>query len=325
MRKSILKIFIAALLSCVMLVSFTAGVHASQPGYVNTDGIAFRVGSNSSSELICYVNAGTYLDLVSELKTGWCKVVINGETGYMFGKYVSLGDYPGAASSSTTSSSTTEATGTEGYINTDGINFRKGPGKSYGIHTSFDLGTSVSILTEEDSGWCKVKYNGTTGYVWGKYLSFGNYSGTSSGTSTSETATAEAGYINRDNVNFRKGPGTGYDVISKYDYGTALSLLSELDTGWCRVRIGTSAGYVYGAYVNKGTPTSTVNTGLNIAGVIGGANGVRQFKSPNTSSEIIASYDAGTTLTIVSEANGWCGVIINGEFGYVYGKYVYYA
>ena len=188
MRRSILKIFIAALLSCMMLFSFATVAHASQPGYVNTDGIAFRTGSNSSSELICYCSVGTYLDVVSELSNGWCKVVINGETGYMFGKYVSIGDYPGSAAESTAAAASAEATGTEGYINTDGINFRKGPGKSYGIHTSFEIGTSVTILSEEDSGWCKVRFEDVTGYVWGKYLSFGNYSGTSSGTTSGITS-----------------------------------------------------------------------------------------------------------------------------------------
>ena len=326
MRRSILKIFIAAMLSCCLMFALVSGAYASQAGYVNSDGIAFRTGSNSGSELICYCSEGTYLDVVSELTNGWCKVIINGETGYMFGKYVSIGVYPGSAADDAPAGATDSgAAGVEGYINTDGINFRKGPGTSYGIFTSFDLGTSVTILSEENSGWCKVKFEDVTGYIWGKYLSFGNYSGTSSGTSDSETATAEAGYINADNVNFRKGPGTSFDVIDSYSYGTSLTILSELNSGWCRVRIGSNAGYVYGRYVNRGTPTSTVNTGLNIAGLIGGANGVRLFKSPSTASDILGSFDAGTTLTIVSESGGWCGVIINGQFGYVYGKYVYYA
>ena len=61
-------------------------------------------------------------------------------------------------------------------------------------------------------------------------------------------------YLDASYVNFRTGPGTGYDVIRTLDYGTQLTLLSTSNASWYYVQIpdGTK-GYVCSDYVAKRT------------------------------------------------------------------------
>ncbi|MBQ3416656.1 MAG: SH3 domain-containing protein [Ruminococcus sp.] len=61
-------------------------------------------------------------------------------------------------------------------------------------------------------------------------------------------------YLDASYVNFRTGPGTGYDVIKTLDYGTSLTLLSTSNSSWYYVQIpdGTK-GYVCSDYVGKRT------------------------------------------------------------------------
>ena len=61
-------------------------------------------------------------------------------------------------------------------------------------------------------------------------------------------------YLDGSYVNFRTGPGTGYDVIDVLDYGTALTLLSTANSSWYYVQLSDGTkGYVSSDYVGKRT------------------------------------------------------------------------
>ena len=148
---------------------------------------------------------------------------------------------------------------------------------------------------------------------------------------TSASAVSIGGYINRDGVNFRSGPGTGYAIKGCFDKDTKLTITNELTNGWCAVIINGNSGYVYGSYVSKGTPTdptalgggtSPGGMGLNQAAHIN-ANGVNLRAGAGTDAKIIGNYNRNTPCTLMTEeASGWCGVVIGGVRGYVYGAYV---
>lgn len=58
---------------------------------------------------------------------------------------------------------------TKGSVTAKVLNVRSGPGKTYKKVGSLKKGASVSIISTK-SGWNKVKYKNTTGYVFSKYL-----------------------------------------------------------------------------------------------------------------------------------------------------------
>lgn len=67
-------------------------------------------------------------------------------------------------------------------------------------------------------------------------------------------------FINAYDVNFRKGPGTGYGVIKVLSYGTALTLKSTSNKEWYQVALSDgTTGYVYSEYVGSKTVSGARN------------------------------------------------------------------
>ncbi len=60
-----------------------------------------------------------------------------------------------------------------GVVTGNGVNFRSGPGTGYGIYNCLPRGTYVTV-EETNAGWCKVIYNGVTGYMSADYISIRN-------------------------------------------------------------------------------------------------------------------------------------------------------
>ena len=60
--------------------------------------------------------------------------------------------------------------------------------------------------------------------------------------------TSRQGWVNGDDVNFRKLPGTGSDVITSYDKGKELTILGT-QNGWTKVLIDGVSGYIKAEYV----------------------------------------------------------------------------
>lgn len=62
------------------------------------------------------------------------------------------------------------------------------------------------------------------------------------------------GTVNTDGLNFRKGPGTGHDVVGQLDSGAEVEILDE-DGGWLRVRYRKGrrswVGFVHSKYVDE--------------------------------------------------------------------------
>jgi len=313
MKKITKLLSIVLVLATVFSLCAASAYADGTQGYINRDGVNMRTGPGTNYAVRACYDLGTVCYITSELSSGWCQVTINGISGYVYGKYVSKG----------TQAATTTGLNIAGYINSDNVAVRAGSSFSARLIMTVNRNTSITIMTEEASGWCGITVNGQRGYVYGSYVSKGYPSGGSSGGSSvvPSTGTGTQGYINRDGVNMRSGAGTNYGVIGNYSLGTVCSILQELNSGWCQVQINGYTGYVYGKYVSKGTQSSTT-TGLNIPGYIN-ANGVNMRSGAGTTASVIGCYNKGQYLTLVTEENsGWCGVIINGQRGYVWGAYV---
>ena len=57
----------------------------------NTEnGVNFRVGPSSEYQIIRGLFNGTKILVVDQLTSGWCKIVYDGDVGYVYGRYVTL-------------------------------------------------------------------------------------------------------------------------------------------------------------------------------------------------------------------------------------------
>lgn len=138
---------------------------------ITGDDVNFRKGPSTDYASLGKLNKGYKVEYISETNS-WSKVKYNGQTGYVYSKYV--------AQTSTTSNTQVK------YVNCTSLNVRSGPGTSYSIIKSISTNTKVEVIST-NNGWSKIKEGSTTGYVSAKYLSD---SQTSSSTSSNTTSTS---------------------------------------------------------------------------------------------------------------------------------------
>jgi uncharacterized protein YraI len=99
------------------------------------------------------------------------------------------------------------------------LNLRSGPGLGYRILTIMPAGSTVAVTGEPTEGWYPVQYSDLTGWAFGQYLAIGNDApvATSGARDTATVVTSQ--------LNLRSGPGLGYSVVARLDYGTTVELL----------------------------------------------------------------------------------------------------
>ena len=99
-------------------------------------------------------------------------------------------------------------------------------------------GAKVQVLKKMSNGWYQVRYNGYTGYVDGRYLSF----------NSEYTPTKQTG-ITTANLNMRTTNSTKGRKILTIKKGAKVQVLKKMSNGWYQVRYNGYTGYVMGKYV----------------------------------------------------------------------------
>ena len=152
------------------------------------------------------------------------------------------------------------------YISGD-ANVRTGPGLDYGSLGSVNAGSTLDYLgsTQYDGrgvAWYYVSFSGGAGWVYSRYASLTNYSGSAtygggaSGGSYSDNTGYYGGsvYASGD-VNVRTGPGLGYGSIGTLYAGRSASYLGSTsydDRGvaWYQISFNGRTGWVSSAYAS---------------------------------------------------------------------------
>ena len=215
-------------------------------------------------------------------------------------------------------------------ITGNGVNFRKGPGTNYSSITKLNKGAKVEFLGTSGS-WNKLKYNGTEGYVHSDYVSGSSINNDNNVGNTDNTVKSNK-VVTGSSVNFRKGPGTGYGVITSLKKGTKVGYISE-SNGWAKINYNGTIGYMSASYLgdesttpendgpsndnNTGNTDNTVKSNKVVTG-----SSVNFRKGPGTSYGVITSLKKGTKVGYISESNGWAKVNYNGTIGYMSTSYL---
>lgn len=194
------------------------------------------------------------------------------------------------------------------------LNVRKGPGTKYAKMGTLSKGAKVEVITKLPSGWYKIKYKGTYGYVLGKYVKLNIPQQDEKVIATGKT-TAQ--------LNVRKGSSTKYAKIGSLSKGAKVEIVSKLSNGWYKIKYNGTYGYVSGAYVKldseqpkPGEDEKIIATGKTTAGL-----NVRS--GAGTGYKKIGYLNKGTKVEIVTKlSNGWYKIKFNSSYGYVSGNYV---
>lgn len=230
---------------------------ATGTGVANSK-VNFRESPNTSSKIITTLTSGTKVTLY-ELSGSWYSAEYNGRRGYLYAKYITLGEEASSAVSgeagsvsSGVSSGVTSAAGglTLASGTTSGkLNMRTKPStSSSGVITTLASGARFSIIGECGE-WYYILYDGRTGYVYRAYATLVS-SGSADIPTVGETLTLMATATSA-NVNLRAGRSTASAKIATLQKGDAVTVYLVLDS-WCLVNANGTMGYAYKDYIKLG-------------------------------------------------------------------------
>ncbi len=245
MRKLLIRTAIISAL-CAAVMTVTAAAAEIGTGTVDASSLRLRSEPSRNSSTLAYLADDTVVSVLEKLD-GWYKVVYNGMTGYVSSDYLIY--TPASADSAAnqngdTSADSSEAEELEGTITGSGVNFRSEPATSSEILGCFAKGTVVEVVSSEN-GWCKVVYNGKTGYVSADYIKIGK--------------AVKRGIVTGNCVNVRSGPSTENGIVTKV-YAGAILELHKLENNWYYINYNGISGYISADYVReyKGNTASAI-------------------------------------------------------------------
>ena len=142
---------------------------------ISWDVLHLRTGPGSDYAVIGKYRRGTKVEVLNSSYRNWVRVrTPDRKTGYMYKQYLSSFTTSSGSSRSGSSSSSSSSSGIGTgffYIKTGigPVNFRKNASVNSTLLDQLAGGTMVTVLSS-GSTWCKVRYNGTVGYIKTRYL-----------------------------------------------------------------------------------------------------------------------------------------------------------
>ena len=246
MKKVVLALGVGAL-----AVSLNAGKsYADSTAIVDVSALNVRSGPSLNYSKVGVVYKGSYLNII-ETQDEWSHVKSNnGLNGWVYSSYIKK--------QASTSSEVGYNTGT---VNVSYVNVRSGAGNQYSVKTVASYGTKVTLFNKSN-GWYNVQLsNGTTGWIYKRYIDFGN-SGENANNTSNEFTPCNGKVTCYANLNVRSGPSTSYSIKSKLTHGQVVKLIDK-SNGWYKVSLSNkTTGWVKDDYI-KITTEDVTNTGGN--------------------------------------------------------------
>lgn len=233
--KNTMKRF-AALTLALLMMALTAPSTLAEAlyGVIRTpakDGsVNLRAKAGVTQSVVGWGKNGDEVEILYRGNT-WHKVKLlkNGRTGWMYGRYLRIGTTP-----SSTSSTGAKVSGSVAQVMTkypsSTVNLREGAGSDYRVKGQYGRGTRLEIL-DESGNWYKVRVTGSSreGYISRNYVSVGLPARTTG------------------RVNLRQGGGTSYAVIRTLDSKQDINV-TWVGSSWSKIQVGKESGYISNNY-----------------------------------------------------------------------------
>jgi len=198
--------------------------------YVNTNARGLNLRAEPNGTILGSYPRGTAVT-VHATESGWSKVTVGGQNGYMASQWLSSTKPTGSVGNSSTSIGTAVV---NNPVSTQVLFLRSEPSTASEALGYYRNGKSITLL-EKLNGWYKVKVDGKVGYMMAKYLKVGNE--VVSGTATVYNPNGNS------YVNFRSGASLNASVLSTIPVGTQIKVLDK-GTDWTKTEIDGVTGYI---------------------------------------------------------------------------------
>jgi len=153
-------------------------VTTNQTGQITTSSLNVRTGPSTSYKSIASLKSGSQVKIL-EKKNDWYKISYGKISGWVSGKYVKIIVIPtkptppsntgNTGSNNGGTTVTPNPTPKFGEVTGSALNMRKGPGTTYDVISSLNVGTRVTIKSGQN-GWYQVTSGSLVGWVSAKYI-----------------------------------------------------------------------------------------------------------------------------------------------------------
>ena len=204
-----------------------------------------RASASRSASVVTRVNHGTQVTILGS-EGEFYKIKTGSYTGYVVKSYIKLSQSATATPTATakpTATATAKPTSSATYatvVKTGGLALHETE-QGATVRTIPNYGI-VQVL-KKYGDWTHVKYEGTTGYVEGKYLKSGIV--TPSGSSTIK---AKVTLASSSSLNMRAKASTSADVVTTIPNGAFVDIV-ERGTTWYKIQYSGATGYCMGKYL----------------------------------------------------------------------------
>lgn len=187
------------------------------------------------------------------------------------------------------------------------------------------LGAGVSYIQNAENGFCKVAYQGVTGYVFAENLS---------DTAPDNTQQYVTYYVVNchENITLRVAPDSGATAVCKIPLGSSVSYISTASNGFYKVIYNGQTGYALSSYLSQDPQSHSApqeSSGYVSNGVyatcyvVNCAQSITLRANPDTGSYGYCQIPLGAAVSYVGTAsNGFYKIVYNGQVGYALACYL---
>ena len=223
------------------------------------------------------------------------------------------------------------------WVNTasGSLNLRQSPQANAQVLLTIPQYQRIPIYSRDDA-WCQAEYNGTTGYVSSRYLSFDQEAPPPSALPAQTSPLAAQVTTAQGSLNLREEPKSGAKVITtipQYDQ----VIVTDHGDPWCAVVYDGLTGYVMTKYLTflgpvavTPAPAQTVVMDPDMkvleapvqARVNTPLSSLNLREGCSTQSRILLEMPKYDSVTVYAVGGEWCAVSYNGQSGYCMTQYL---
>lgn len=229
--------------------------------------------------------------------------------------------------------SVAHAANTQTMYTTADVNVRSASSNSGRVLTVAARGQSVKVTGEKVRGWVPVAVNGTSGWIYQRYLTEENVHPVHFGSDPlPDTMIAAVP------VNVRSDSANAGKVLTVAERGQQVQVTGRPDGGWVPVSVNGKSGWIYGRYLTTGkaaatpakpkTKTDAKNDSSTSRDqgrpALGNAatrttSGLNMRTAPSPSGQVINQLASGAGVQVTGEVHGnWVQIRTNGYTGWAY-------
>ena len=220
------------------------------------------------------------------------------------------------------------------YATTD-VNVRSASSNSGKVLTVAARGQSVKVTGKKARGWVPVAVNGTTGWIYERFLTEENVHPVHFGSEALPgTMTAAVP------VNVRGDAANAGKILTVAERGQQVRVTGRPDRGWVPVAVNGKSGWIYGRYLTTGKVTtapakpkadakndSATSRDQDRPALDSAAtrttSGLNMRTAPSPNARIITALTQGTGVHATGEVHGnWVQIRADGHTGWAYRTYL---